>query len=63
MLSEVLDCSKDTTDTGRGLIEATRPPFRGGLGVSDAIEADYYDGDVICARLILQQANVSLLQA
>ena len=62
MLGEVFDCSK-TTDTGRGLIEAARSPLRGGIRFSDAIEADDYDGYVICARLILQQANMSSLQA
>ena len=62
MFGEVLGSSK-TTDAGRRLIEAARPPLCGGVGVSDAIEADDYDGDVVCARLILQQANMSSLQA
>ena len=60
MRGEVLDCSK-TTDAGGGLIEAARSPLREGVGVSDAIKADDYDGDVVCARLILQQASMSSL--
>ena len=62
MLGEVLDCSK-TTDAGRGLIEAARSPLREGIGVRDAIKADDYDGDVVCARLVLQQANLRSLPA
>ena len=57
MLGEVLNCSK-TTEPGRGLIEVARSPLCGGIRLSDAIEADDYDGDVVCARLILQQANM-----
>ena len=62
MLGEVLYCSK-TTHAGRGLIEAARSPLREGIRFSDAIEADDYDGDVVCARLILQQADLRSLRA